>query len=122
MPCADAGEATRTAAPSSRKHRFDFRSSWIVTATWRFTMAAFTLADLKVITDACVGGDSGLGPETVDTPFEELDIDSLAVYEIVTRVEESLHFGVTDDEIDLLHTGQQILDFVNTKLTGVSIG
>ena len=29
-------------------------------------MAAFTLADLKVITDACVGGDSGLGPETVD--------------------------------------------------------
>ena len=84
-------------------------------------MAAFTLADLKVITDACVGGDSGLGPESLDTPFEELDIDSLAVYEIVTRVEESLHFGVTDDEIDTLHTGQQILDFVNTKLAGVSI-
>ena len=85
-------------------------------------MAAFTLADLKVITDACVGGDSGLRPETVDTPFEELDIDSLAVYEIVTRVEESLQFGVTDDEIDMLHTGQQIVDVVNTKLTGVSIG
>ena len=82
-------------------------------------MAEFTLVELKLITDACVGGDSGLGPDSADTTFDELDIDSLAVYEIMTRLEETLHFPVTDDEIDSLRTGRQILEFVNARLAQV---
>jgi acyl carrier protein len=81
-------------------------------------MESLTLATISQVADACLGTDSGIDEHSADRTFDELDIDSLAKYELMTRLEESLHISISDDEMDGLPTPRSVLEFVNALLTG----
>jgi act minimal PKS acyl carrier protein len=77
--------------------------------------------DLKRTVGACLGAGNAqaLAQDRLDHQFIELGYDSLAVYEIATRIEEELGVSISDAEIDLLSTPSALLDLVNGKLAGV---
>ena len=84
-------------------------------------MSQYTVDDLKRTVDACLGAENAraLAEDRLDHPFTELGYDSLAVYEITTRIEDELGLAISDAEIDLLRTPASLLDMVNNKLAGV---
>lgn len=81
-------------------------------------MTALTVTDFGRIVESCVGTGNVavLDPTALGTPFADLGIDSLAVYEIVTRLQDELKVSITDDEIDRLTTPQALITFVNDRL------
>ena len=54
-------------------------------------MARMTLDDLRTLLIACAGADEGsdLSGDILDTPFEDLGYDSLALMETAARIEKS---------------------------------
>ncbi|MFI6348038.1 acyl carrier protein [Streptomyces sp. NPDC050560] len=85
-------------------------------------MNAFTLQDLKRVVDACVGADAvpEFDEEAAATPFADLGLDSLAVYEAVTRIQDEYGVQVPDADLDLLKTPEQLVGFVSGRLAGTS--
>lgn len=77
--------------------------------------------DLRRTIGACLGTENAqaVAEDRLDHHFVELGYDSLAVYEIATRIEEELGLSISDAEIDLLRTPSALLDLVNGKLAGV---
>ena len=84
-------------------------------------MSQYTVDDLRRTVDACLGTATAqaLAQERLDHPFTDLGYDSLAVYEIATRLEDELGVAISDAEIDRLTTPAALLDMVNSKLAGV---
>jgi acyl carrier protein len=81
-------------------------------------MTALTVTDLGRLVELCVGTGNValLDPAALDTSFADLGIDSLAVYEIVTRLEDELGVRISDQEIDQLTTPGALITFVNERL------
>ncbi|MFC0436773.1 acyl carrier protein [Kutzneria buriramensis] len=81
-------------------------------------MTDFPLAELKRVVESCVGTDNAAEIEesTLDVELVELGLDSLAVYEVVTRLQDELGITVSDEEIDGLRTPRQVLEFVGGRL------
>nr|ADO32788.1 acyl carrier protein [Streptomyces vietnamensis] len=78
-------------------------------------MARLTLDVLRTILVACAGEDDSadLSGDILDTTFEDLGYDSLALMESAARIERE--FGVTldDDDVNEALTPRLLLDLVN---------
>ncbi|MGW4644206.1 acyl carrier protein [Sphaerisporangium sp. NPDC004334] len=81
-------------------------------------MSEFTIDDLKRILRACAGEDEavGLDGDILDSGFEELGYDSLALLETASRIEHEVGVAVLDEEIGEVTTPRQLLDLVNGRL------
>lgn len=57
----------------------------------------------------------------MDTSFAELGYDSLAVYELMTRLQDDTGIPISDEDIEAIETPAQVIAFINerrTELTG----
>ncbi|MEU3861269.1 phosphopantetheine-binding protein [Streptomyces sp. NPDC028722] len=83
-------------------------------------MRRFTVADFQKSVDACVGTDERVvfDDSAMDVTFAELGLDSLAVYEMFTRLEADLGLEIPDDDLDGLTTAGAVLTYVRHRLTG----
>jgi acyl carrier protein len=83
-------------------------------------MTEYTLSNLIETIDKCLGNGEGaeVTVESLDTRFADLGYDSLAVYELMTRLQDDTGVTITDDEIELIETPRQALDFVTSRLSG----
>ncbi|GAB3440663.1 acyl carrier protein [Actinophytocola sediminis] len=83
-------------------------------------MSPFTVAELGDTIATCLGTDSGtaITESTVDVSFAELGYDSLAVYELMTRLQDDVGIEVSDDDIDTLTTPRLVIEFVNSRTEG----
>lgn len=81
-------------------------------------MKEFVLPDLERVMAACVGTENvgSLDAAALDTPFDELGLDSLAVYEVVTRLQDELSLSISDDEIETSRTPRLLIELVNDRL------
>lgn len=83
-------------------------------------MRQFTIEDLRKTIDECLGGEyTAVTEEMLHDRFDELGFDSLAFYEIVTRIQDGLQISIPDEAVDRLHTPAEVLEYVNGRLTGV---
>jgi acyl carrier protein len=82
-------------------------------------MTDFTLAELKSVIESCIGADNAteLDASTLDVEMVDLGVDSLAVYEVVTRLQDDWHIKISDEEVDIMKTPRHVIDFVNLRLT-----
>jgi len=85
-------------------------------------MEAFTLADLKEVARRSVGAKDTpeLTEETLDTALLELGYDSLAVYELVTMLQDELGIRIADEEIEDLRTPRAVIELVSARLAAAS--
>lgn len=75
------------------------------------------LADLEGFLNASSGEESiTLGESMMDTDFDDLGVDSLALVELVDRVQEAYHLSIDDDTAQDLRTPRMMLDHVNSRL------
>lgn len=83
-------------------------------------MEDFTLADLKEIAGRSLGAKDTpeLTEETLDTGLVELGYDSLAVYELVTMLQDELGVRIADEEIEDLRTPRAVIELVSGRLPG----
>ncbi|MFI6448803.1 acyl carrier protein [Kitasatospora sp. NPDC050543] len=81
-------------------------------------MRVFTTADFQKNVDACVGVDDAVvfDASSLEVEFIDLGLDSLAVYEVFTRLEEDLGFPIPDEDIDNLKTLGAVLKYVEGRL------
>ncbi|MBN6040417.1 acyl carrier protein [Amycolatopsis sp. 195334CR] len=80
-------------------------------------MPNFGPIELQKIIDSCVGTDDNirLTEGNIDEKFADLGYDSLAVYEIATKVQDDLGIPVSDEQIDGMQTPRQLLEFVTAS-------
>jgi act minimal PKS acyl carrier protein len=78
-------------------------------------MAVFTLDQLrqKMHETAGESEDADFDGDITDTPFEELDFDSLAIMEIAARIKQENGIVIPDDEIGNLKTPGAMVDYIN---------
>jgi act minimal PKS acyl carrier protein len=81
-------------------------------------MSEFTLDDLAATVAKCLGAGAGepVGPDTVDTPFADLGYDSLAVYELMTRLQDDTGVSISDEDIETIETPRQAVEFIAAHL------
>ncbi|GAB3497730.1 act minimal PKS acyl carrier protein [Amycolatopsis cihanbeyliensis] len=81
-------------------------------------MRTFTFADLQDALDASLGAGNAipLYEHNLDTTYDELGVDSLTLYELVTRIQDNFAVAVTDDQVDQMTTPRRTLDTVNARL------
>jgi acyl carrier protein len=81
-------------------------------------MATFDLADLRQVVEACVGTDNigQIEEGALDVRLDELGLDSLAAYEIVTRLQDELGVRIPDEEVDRMKTPRSIIEIVNARM------
>lgn len=82
-------------------------------------MARITLGELKDML-AKAGGEGAGSPsfdgDAVDTPFNELGYDSLAMLEVTGMVERAYDISLEDDAAQTAETPRALLDLVNGLL------
>lgn len=76
---------------------------------------AFTLADLRRILNEVAGTEPGvdLDGDILDTPFEELGYDSLALLETAARIGHEFGRVLSDDAVIEARTPRIMLDLVD---------
>ncbi|MFD2468862.1 acyl carrier protein [Amycolatopsis silviterrae] len=81
-------------------------------------MTRFTLEDLTVLLRECAGEDetTGLDGEILDTAFEDLGYDSLALFNTVGRIERERSVSLPEDVVVNAKTPRQLLDEINVCL------
>jgi act minimal PKS acyl carrier protein len=81
-------------------------------------VSEFTIENLKVIVREASGVADGvaLDADTIDTPLRDIGYDSLAVLEIASRIQRDFHLVVSDEAIEGMKTGRDIIGFVNSQL------
>ncbi|MCI9157028.1 MAG: acyl carrier protein [Lawsonibacter sp.] len=67
--------------------------------------------DIIVETLSCDAGD--VKPET--NLVEDLEADSLEIVELSMALQESLGVGIEDEDLENIHTVQDILDYITSK-------
>jgi act minimal PKS acyl carrier protein len=82
--------------------------------------ASFTLNDLREVMRACAGVDESvdLGSDIGSRTFEDLGYDSLAMLEMIAKIQNMLSVVITDDAAKKLTTPQSLADYVAAQLTG----
>ncbi|MEV4425566.1 acyl carrier protein [Streptomyces sp. R-07] len=78
-------------------------------------MAPLTLDALRTILVACAGEDDSadLSGDILDTTFEDLGYDSLALMESASRIEREFGITLDDDDVNEALTPRLLLDLVN---------
>ncbi|MFJ4006563.1 acyl carrier protein [Streptomyces sp. NPDC090023] len=81
-------------------------------------MKEFTLFDLQQTVAACVGTENAdvIDQASLDVSFTDLGMDSLSVYEMITKVQDDLSLTITDEEMDELKTPRLLIGHVNDRL------
>ncbi|MER6950329.1 acyl carrier protein [Nonomuraea sp. NPDC005983] len=81
-------------------------------------MIVFTLDDLRrIMREAAGEGESvDLDGDILDTPFADLDYDSLAVLEMTVRVEREFGVKLGDDEVGGVKLPREFIELVNDRL------
>ncbi|GHB08720.1 acyl carrier protein [Streptomyces thermoviolaceus] len=81
-------------------------------------MARMTLDDLRTLLIACAGADEGsdLSGDILDTPFEDLGYDSLALMETAARIERDYGVTLSDEQVTDGLTPRILLALVNEAL------
>jgi act minimal PKS acyl carrier protein len=82
-------------------------------------MNEFTMDDLKKVMRESAGEDSALDGDVLDSSFEELGYDSLALMETTSRIERALSVTLPEEEMADVSTPRDLLAFVNSRV-GVS--
>ena len=70
-----------------------------------------TVRDIIVETLSCDAGQVALDTNLV----EELEADSLEIVELSMALQESLGVGIEDEDLEKIHTVQDILDYIKGK-------
>lgn len=85
-------------------------------------MREMTLDDLTRVIRATVGVDDSvdLNADIRDTQFTDLGYDSLALLEVVSRLEKEFPASVPEEKISDLRTPRELIDFVNAQLTAAA--
>ncbi|MGY6653673.1 acyl carrier protein [Amycolatopsis sp. TRM77291] len=74
-----------------------------------------TLEDLKRILIDCAGDDpGGLDGEILDTPFEDLGYDSLALMESAARIKRDFGVDLPEDDVAEVETPRDLLELVGS--------
>ncbi|MFF7239078.1 acyl carrier protein [Streptomyces collinus] len=81
--------------------------------------------ELKELTDLlreCAGVDEGvdLDGDVLDTPFDELGYDSLAVLQVTGVIERDYRIQLSDDTVAEATTPRLLLEFINEQLGAAS--
>nr|WP_042179859.1 acyl carrier protein [Kibdelosporangium sp. MJ126-NF4]ADB02845.1 AzicC [Kibdelosporangium sp. MJ126-NF4]CEL14064.1 Acyl carrier protein [Kibdelosporangium sp. MJ126-NF4]CTQ88430.1 Acyl carrier protein [Kibdelosporangium sp. MJ126-NF4] len=78
----------------------------------------FTIEDLKSILRECAGEDEGvdLDSQILDTQFEDLGYESLAIFETTSRIEREYGISLGEDALNDANTPRALLDIVNARL------
>lgn len=80
-------------------------------------MTAFTIVKLKeIMLSTADGAGLELDGDFLDTPFPDLDFDSLAVLELATRVQQDYDLAIPDEAVAELTTPRDVLDYVTRRL------
>ncbi|WP_328298716.1 acyl carrier protein [Streptomyces sp. NBC_00435] len=84
-------------------------------------MAEMTLEVLTGLLRECAGEDESvdLSGDVLDTPFDDLGYDSLAVLQTTGRIEREYGISLSDDTAAEASTPRLLLAFVNEALAGV---
>ncbi|MEU7721803.1 acyl carrier protein [Streptomyces tibetensis] len=79
-------------------------------------MTELTLDDLKRVMRECAGEDESvdLDGDILDSPFEDLGYDSLALLETATRIERERGVSVPEEVLSGAKTPRLLLDAVNS--------
>jgi len=80
-------------------------------------MNEFTMDDLRKVMRESAGEDGTLDGEVLDSSFEELGYDSLALMETISRIERALSVTLPEEEMADVSTPRDLLAFVNSQLT-----
>ena len=70
-----------------------------------------TVRDIIVETLSCDAGQVALDTNLV----EELEADSLEIVELSMSLQEKLGAGIADEDLEKIHTVQDILDYIKSK-------
>ncbi|MGI5455129.1 acyl carrier protein [Streptomyces sp. CA-249302] len=86
-------------------------------------MAQMTLEDLTALLRECAGEDEtiDLDGDVLDTPFDELGYDSLAVLQTTGRIERDYDIQLSDDTVAEASTPRLLLEFINEALAGAEV-
>ena len=78
----------------------------------------FTTNELREIMRSCAGPGEHpeLEGEFIDTSYEDLGFDSLAVLELATRIQQDLGVPFPDDAVAEMLTPHDVLDYVNQQM------
>jgi minimal PKS acyl carrier protein len=81
-------------------------------------MAEMTLEELTALLRECAGEDEtvDLDGDVLDTPFDELGYDSLAVLQTTGRIERDYGIQLSDDTVAEASTPRLLLEFINEAL------
>jgi minimal PKS acyl carrier protein len=73
-----------------------------------------TIDDLRRILTECAGEDESvhLHGDILDTPFNELGYDSLALMETASRIKHEFGVAIADEDIAVVETPRVLLDMV----------
>jgi act minimal PKS acyl carrier protein len=82
-------------------------------------MNEFTMDDLRKVMRESAGEDGTLDGDVLDSSFEELGYDSLALMETTSRIERALSVTLPEEEMADVSTPRDLLAFVNSRV-GVS--
>ncbi|MFF5212003.1 acyl carrier protein [Streptosporangium sp. NPDC000396] len=85
-------------------------------------MSQFTLQDLRLVMREAAGEntDVDIDGDILDTPFGDLNYDSLAILEVTVRVERKFGIKLGDDEVGEVKRPREFLDLVNARLDGAA--
>ncbi|MFE0804698.1 acyl carrier protein [Streptomyces sp. NPDC058812] len=78
----------------------------------------FTLDDLRRILVEAAGADESvnLDGDILDTDFESLNYESLALLETGSRIEREYGISLDEDVLSILHTPRTLIETVNSRL------
>lgn len=81
-------------------------------------MALLTLDELRALLVACAGDDEeiDLSGDILDTTFEDLGYDSLALMETTARIERDFGVPLSEEEVADGLTPRALLELVNNAL------
>jgi act minimal PKS acyl carrier protein len=80
-------------------------------------MNEFTMDDLRKVMRESAGEDGTLDGDVLDSSFEELGYDSLALMETTSRIERALSVTLPEEDMADVSTPRDLLAFVNSQLT-----
>ncbi|MFC8365545.1 acyl carrier protein [Streptomyces griseorubiginosus] len=86
-------------------------------------MATMTLDDLRRILAECAGSEEGFdapAEDVLDSLFEDLGYDSLALMETTARIKQEFGVHIPDDEITEVETPRALIDLVNGQITAAA--
>ncbi|ADP79386.1 acyl carrier protein [Pseudofrankia inefficax] len=79
-------------------------------------MTTVSVDELSAVFVECAGEDEGgeITPSSLDTTFEDLGYDSLALMEVTARISQRTGLAIPDDQVADLETPRALLDLINS--------